>query len=186
MIIWVIVGIIAVFLIVSIIWDGQREERMAIFLNHLEGVDGVPYKDGISVRVQTEVKCLQLEHNKNEILLPFNQIVSVNIITWEKTIVKALNPMAEGIVGGLIGGHTMAVVSAIDAKGRTRSEKVKVENALEIRYHPNGVHQTIKGITFGEVASKVMIVQFAKTLCKYANLPGPNFVEPKPQGPQYL
>lgn len=68
---------------------------------------------------------------KEKTILPFKQIVSVNFVTWEKTITKALNPLAEGIVGGLIGGDAMAVVSAINAKGRTRSEKVKVPFALE-------------------------------------------------------
>lgn len=180
------VCLVILFLVAALSVDGKREERIAIFLHHLEGINGIPYKDGISVRVQSKKECLQLEHNKNEILLPFKQIEQVNIITWEKTITKDLNPLAEGIVGGLIGGDAMAVVSAIDAKGRTRSEKVKVEGALEIQYYPAGEYQTVKCLVFGEVASQEMILQFAKTLCHYANLPGPNFITPQPKGPTYL
>ena len=86
----------------------------------------------------------------------------------------------------MIGGDAMAVASAIDAKGRTRSEKVKVENALEIQYYPQGEYRTAKYLVFGEVASKGMILQFANTLCKYANLPAPQYISPQPKGPAYL
>lgn len=188
---WIVLAVIilgGLFLVVAIIVSEQDEDRTTIFLNHLEGLNRAPYNDGVSVRIQVEGKRLQMVHKGNEIFLPFDQIEQVNIITWEKFFTRALDPVAEGLVGGAIGGDTMAVISAIDAKGRTRLEKRRVKNALEIQYHPQGEYQTVKRLAFGGIASPGMILQFAKNLCRYANLPGPNFIEPesKPQGPTYL
>ena len=117
--------------------------------------------------------------------MPFKQIVSVNFIVWEKTITKALSPLAEGIVGGLIGGDTMAVVSAIDAKGRTRAEKVKVEGALEIQYHPKGDSRTVKSIVV-DPSVRSTGEKWARTLCRCAGLPEPRYITPQPKGPTYL
>lgn len=173
---------------------GKKEPRMpkyaaAINMNHVNGLGDIPYIDRVGLVVLTGESNLEVEHNKNKIILPLNQITQINIITWEKTITKELNPLAEGIVGGLIGGDTMAVVSAIDAKGRTRQEKVKLENALEIIYHPRGDMRTTKRLVFwdkSDFSAKKDTIRFAEKLCRLANLPGPNFVEPKPKGPTYL
>lgn len=187
---WIVLAIVilvVLFLVIAFTVDGEREERIAILLHHLEGLSGYGYKDNVGLEIKKDKAYIEFENSKKEkTILPFKQIVSVNFVTWEKTITKALNPLAEGIVGGLIGGDAMAVVSAINAKGRTRSEKVKVEGALEIRYYPQGEYQAEKCLVFGEVASQYMICQFAKTLCRYANLPTPQYITPKPKGPTYL
>ena len=137
---WIVLAIVilvVLFLVIAFTVDGEREERIAILLHHLEGLSGYGYKDNVGLEIKKDKAYIEFENSKKEkTILPFKQIVSVNFVTWEKTITKALNPLAEGIVGGLIGGDAMAVVSAINAKGRTRSEKVKVEGALEIRYYP--------------------------------------------------
>ena len=163
------------------------EDQWGLPSDHLEGVAGYGYKEYIGLGIEKDKGYVDFENLKKEqTILPFSQIVQVNFITWEKTIVKALNPMAEGLVGGIIGGHTMAVVSAIDAKGRTRSEKVKVKNALEIQYHPKGDFRTIKSIIVDPGLPRSMGEKWAKTLCRCAGLPSPQRIEPKPQGPQYL
>lgn len=161
----------------------------ALNMNHIEGLKTIPYNERVGLVVHTGESNLEIEYNKEKILLPLSQIAQINIITWEKTVDKALNPLAEGIVGGLIGGHTMAVVSAIDAKGRTRSEKIKLEKALEIQYHPQGDYRTIKRLVFwdkSDFAGKKDTIRFSEKLCRLANLPGPNFITPEPQGPTYL
>ena len=79
----------------------------------------------------------------------------------------------------------MAVVSAIDAKGRTRTEKVKAPYALEIQYHPKGDSITVKSIILDPVV-KSMAKEWAETLCKYAYLPEPQYITPQPKGPTYL
>lgn len=151
---------------------------------HLEGLNGIAYNAHIALRTWPDERHVILKCPE-EMILPFNQIIQVNFITWEKTIVKALNPLAEGIVGGLIGGDTMAVVSAIDAKGRTRSEKVNVPYALEIQYHPKGDFKTVKSVIISPTI-KGTAKEWAETLSKYANLPAPQYIQPEKKGPTYL
>ncbi|WP_251318639.1 hypothetical protein [Flintibacter muris] len=153
--------------------------------DHLEGLGGASLQERIRVFTDKNSEWVEFEVQKNKTILPFSQIVQVNFIPWEKTITKALNPLAEGIVGGLIGGETMAVVSAIDAKGRTRAEKVKVPHALEIQYHPKGDFRTVKSIILDPVV-KSMAKEWVETLRKYANLPEPRYITPQPKGPTYL
>ena len=163
------------------------DEQYGMSTSHLEGVEGYQYNDYIGVLIKRNEGYLRLEDRKKKIIiLPFSQITQVNFITWEKTIVKALNPMAEGLVGGLIGGHTMAVVSAIDAKGRTRSEKVTVERAIEIQYHPRENLRATKSMVFSSHLTRNDTVKWVKTLCKYAELPDFKIIPPKSHGPQYL
>ncbi len=163
------------------------DDQWGLGTEHLEGIKGYSYKDYIGLEVKRAEECVEFENlNKQKILLPFKQIISVNFITWEKTLVKDLNPLAEGIVGGLIGGSTMAVVSAIDAKGRTRSEKVKVEGAIEIQYHPQGDSRAIERIVVDPGHPKSMGEKWAKTLCRCAGLPEPRHIEPEAKGPTYL
>lgn len=163
------------------------DEQYGMPADHLEGVEGYSYNDYFGVRIKKDEEYVRLEDSqKQQIILPFKQIEQVNFITWEKTLVKALNPMAEGIVGGILGGSTMAVVSAIDAKGRTRTEKVKVEGAVEIRYHPKGDFRTIKILVFRSHLTWNDTLKWAKTLCKYANLPDYKIIHPEEKGPTYL
>lgn len=167
--------------------------QAAIHINHVEGLSGVPYLEGVGAEVRTGETNLELEYRKGsekeKVILPLSQIVQINIITWENTILKALNPMAEALVTGMIAGDAMAVAAAVDAKGRTRQEKVKLENALEIIYHPRGDMRTTKRLVFwdkSDFPAKKDTIRFAEKICHLANLPGPNFVEPKPKGPTYL
>ena len=167
--------------------------QAAIYTNHVEGLSGVPYLEGVSAEVRTGETDLELEYSKGnkkeKVILPLNQIVQINIITWENTIIKPLNPMAEALVTGMIAGDAMAVAAAVDAKGRTRQEKAILERALEIQYHPRGDFSATKRLVFWsklEFSSKKNTIQFAEDICRLANLPGPNFVEPKPKGPTYL
>lgn len=153
--------------------------------DHLEGLGGASLQERIRVFTDKNNEWVEFEVQKNKTILPFSQIISINFIPWEKTITKALNPLAEGIVGGLIGGDAMAVVSAIDAKGRTRSEKVKVPCALEIQYHPRGDSRTVKSIILDPLV-KSMATEWAETLSKYAHLPEPQYITPQPKGPTYL
>lgn len=190
MINWIILAV--VILVIAIIFlfivvDGSKEYQWGMPADHLEGVSGYQYNDYIGLGIEKDDGYLELENRQKEkIVLPFKQIVSVNFVTWEKTITKALNPLAEGIVGGLIGGDAMAVVSAIDAKGRTRSEKVKVKEAVEIKFHPRGDSQAIKSLLFRSHLTRNDTMKWARTLSKYANLPTPQYITPKPKGPTYL
>lgn len=162
------------------------DEQYGMPADHLEGITKYQYNDYIGLFIDRKNEYLELEdRQKEKIILPFTQIEQVNFITWEKTIVKALNPLTEGIVGGLIGGDAMAVVSAIDAKGRTRSEKVKVEGALEIRYHPKGDFRTVKSIVV-DPSARSTGEKWARTLCRCAGLPEPRYITPQPKGPTYL
>lgn len=161
----------------------------SIYMEHMEGIEFLPYNEGVALRIRPGESCIEMECKKEKIFLPFSQITQINIITWEKIITKNLNPMAEAFVTGMIAGDAMAVAAAVDAKGRTRTEKVRKENALEIQYRPKGNPLTVKSLVFwdrADFSTKRDTIQFAKTLCHYANLPGPNFVEPKPKGPTYL
>ena len=81
---------------------------------------------------------------------------------------------------------TMAVVSAIDAKGRMRSEKVKVEKAVEIQYYPKENSVSIKNLVFKSGMTRGTTLQWAKTLCRCAGLPEPRHIEPEAKGPTYL
>lgn len=159
------------------------DEQYGMPADHLEGLAGYQYNDYIGAGIEKEEDYLELEDRKKQkVILPYKQIVSVNFVTWEKNIVKALNPLAEGIVGGIIGGDAMAVVSAIDAKGRTRSEKVKVERAVEIQYHPKGDLRTVKSLIFRSHLTRNDTIKWANTLCKYANLPAPQYITPSQRG----
>lgn len=162
------------------------EDQWGITVGYLEGLDGIPIKERIGLVTKEEEKYVEIEVQKSKIILPFSQIIRINFIPWEKTVTKALNPLAEGIVGGLIGGETMAVVSAIDAKGRTRAEKVKVPHALEIQYHPRGDFRTVKGIILDPGYPMGQEEKWAKTLCRCANLPEPRYIQPEKKGPTYL
>lgn len=153
--------------------------------DHLEGLEGVSLQERIRVFTDKNNEWVEFEVQKNKTILLFSQIIQINFISWEKTVTKALNPLAEGIVGGLIGGDTMAVVSAIDAKGRTRVEKVKVPHALEIQYHPRGDFRAVKSIILEPVV-KSMAKEWAATLSKYAHLPEPRYIQPKEKSPTYL
>ena len=167
--------------------------QAAIYTNHVEGLSGVPYLEGVCAEVRTGETDLELAYSKGnkkeKVILPLSQIIQVNIITWEKMITKELNPLAEGIVGGLIGGDTMAIVSAIDAKGRTRQEKAILERALEIQYRPRGDSSATKRLVFWsklEFSSKKNTIQFAEDICRLANLPAPQYIQPEKKGPTYL
>ena len=182
---------------VSVLFGKKKQKApkclAAIYMEHMEGIEFLPYNEGIALRIRPgethiEMECKK-ENGKEKIFLPFSQIIQVNIIIWEKIITKALNPMAEALVTGIIAGDAMAVAAAVDAKGRTRSERVKKENALEIQYHPKGDSLTIKRLVFwdrADFSAKKDTIQFAEKLSPLANLPGPNFLEPKPKGPTYL
>lgn len=164
----------------------MSDEQWGLGSRHLEGAMGYGFKDYIGLGIEKDSQYIDFENLKKErTILPFKQIVSVNFIVWEKTITKALSPLAEGIVGGLIGGDTMAVVSAIDAKGRTRAEKVKVEGALEIQYHPKGDSRTVKSIVV-DPSVRSTGEKWARTLCRCAGLPEPRYITPQPKGPTYL
>lgn len=167
--------------------------QAAIYTNHVEGLSGVPYLEGVCAEVRTGETDLELEYRKGsekeKIILPLGQIVQINIITWENTIIKPLNPMAEAFVTGLIAGDAMAVAAAVDAKGRTRQEKVKLENALEITYHPRGDMRTTKRLVFwdkSDFPAKKDTIRFAEKLCRLANLPAPQYIQPEKKGPTYL
>jgi len=162
------------------------DEQWGLPAEHLEGLDKIPYEAHIGILTERDGRYVAFEFQKDKIILPFKQIEQVNFITWEKNIDKALSPLAEGIVGGLIGGHTMAVVSAIDAKGRMRSEKVKVEKAVEIQYYPKENPVSIKNLVFKSEMTRGTTLQWAKTLCRCAGLPEPRYITPEPQGPTYL
>lgn len=167
------------------------EDQWGLPSDHLEGLDNVGYKDYISLVTEEEKQCIviKLKAAGGLMILPFKQIEEVNFVTWEKIFVKALNPLSAGIAGGLIGGETMAVVSAIDAKGRTRAEEVRVEGAVEIQYHPKGDMQTVKRMIVKSCLTKGATLKWVKTLCRCAGLPGPNYPncsEPQSKGPIYL
>ncbi len=165
------------------------EEQFGMPSDHLEGVAGYQYNDYFGVRIKCNEGYIRLEDSQeHQTILPFNQITQVNFITWETTFTKAVSPLTAGIVGGLIGGDAMAVVSAIDAKGQTRTEKVKVENAVEIQYHPKGDLRTVKSLIFRSRLTRNDTIKWANTLCKYANLPAPQYITStqKPQGTTYL
>lgn len=163
------------------------DEQYGMPADHLEGIDGYQYNEYIGLGIETADKYLELEdRQKKKIFLPFKQIEQINFITWEKTIVKPVSPLAEGIVGGLIGGDAMAVVSAIDAKGRTRTENVRIERAVEIQYHPKDNSRIVKSLIFRSHLTRNDTMKWTKTLCKYAGLPGPNCSEPQSKGPIYL
>lgn len=173
---------------------GKKELQLpkylaAIHMNHIEGLETVPYNESVGLHVRPGETYIEMECGGEKIFLLFSQIIQINIITWENTIIKPLNPMAEAFVTGLIAGDAMAVAAAVDAKGRTRQEKVKLERALEIQYHSKGDLHTVKKLVFWDkldFSSKKNTIQFAEDICRLANLPGPNFVEPKPKGPTYL
>ena len=166
------------------------EEQFGMPSDHLEGVAGYQYNDYFGVRIKCNEGYIRLEDSQeHQTILPFNQITQVNFITWETTFTKAVSPLTAGIVGGLIGGDAMAVVSAIDAKGQTRTEKVKLERALEIQYHPMGDSRTIRKLVFWDkfdFAQKKDTIRFSEKLCRLANLPAPQYITPKPQGTTYL
>lgn len=186
---WIIagvVGLVAIFIVACFIVDGKIEDQWGLGADHLEGAAGYGFKDYIGLGIEKEAQYIDFENSKKEkTILPFGQIVQVNFITWEKTIVKPLNPMAEAAVTGLIAGEAMAVAAAIDAKGKTKSEKVKVTDALEIQYHPKGDMRTVKKIIV-DPCGRSTGQKWANTLCRCAGLPEPRYIEPQPKGPTYL
>lgn len=182
----VITAILGVMSILGFVEQKKVEERTVIHLDHLEGIEGFAYKAYFGLVIDRDDRCIEFECEKKKIRLPFSQICNANFITWEKTIIKPLNPMAEAFVTGLIAGDAMAVAAAVDAKGRTRAEKVKVEGALEIQYHPKGDFRTVKSIILGKEFMRTEITQFAETLCRCAGLPEPQYIQPEKKGPTYL
>lgn len=190
---WGVVVFSIIFFFSLAVWLYQTqvpEYTDSAYFCHLEGIKGYPYGTKISAYIKPDKKyilfSIRASKNEQEIILPFQQIEQINYVQWEKTVIKERSPMGEAFIGGLIGGDTMAVVSAIDAKGGSRAEDVKIKDAMEILYHPQGDFRTTKRIVLGKYSVQNEVYQFARSICKHANLPGPNFVEPKPKGPTYL
>lgn len=161
-------------------------EQWGLGSRHLEGLNGVDYNTSIALRTWPEKKHVVLKCQEEQIVLPFTQIVQINFITWEKTFARERSPTGEAFIGGLIGGEAMAIASAIEAKGKTKAEKVKVTDALEIQYRPRGDYRTIKSIIVDPGHPRSHAVQWAETLCRCAGLPGPQYITPQPKGPTYL
>lgn len=168
-------------------------EQTGIAAKHLEGLDGVLYNTSMGLLIKREERYVSLDigpgsqKQREERILPFDQIVGVDFITWEKTFRRARSPFSEGLAGGVLGGDTMAVISAMDAVGRTRIEDVKVDFALQIRYHPRGDLRVVKRIVI-EPHVKSSGKNWADTLCWHAGLTRARFIEPErtPRGPTYL
>ncbi|RKI71837.1 hypothetical protein D7V91_00495 [bacterium 1xD42-67] len=168
-------------------------EQTGLPARHLEGLEGVLYNTRVGLLTDTENRhvALTIHHplkKGDEVrILPFDQIAGVDFVTWEKTFRRARSPFSEGLAGGVIGGDTMAVISAMDAVGRTRIEDVKVDFAVQIRYHPKGDLRTVRRIVVGDVV-KSTAKNWADTLCWHAGLTRARFIEPErtPRGPTYL
>lgn len=171
----------------------MNQERRYINTKHLEGLEGIPYDSHVGLLADTEKKyvTLTIRHpikwGEETRILPFDQIVGVDFITWEKTFRRARSPFSEGLAGGVLGGDTMAVISAMDAVGRTRIEDVKVDFAVQIRYHPRGDLRVVKKIVF-KPDFKKDCKEWADVLCWHAGLTRARFIEPErtPKGPTYL
>ena len=169
------------------------DEQWGLPAEHLEGLEGVLYNTNVGLYTDRENRhvALTIHHplkKGDEVrILPFDQIAGVDFVTWEKTFRRARSPFSEGLAGGVIGGDTMAVISAMDAVGRTRIEEVKVDFAVQIRYHPKGDLRVVKRIVVNP-HTKGFGKNWANTLCGYVGLPEPRFIEPErtPRGPTYL
>lgn len=171
------------------------DDQTGLPAEHLEGLEGVLYNTHVGLLTDTEKRhiVLTIRHppvlkkGVEERILPFDQIEGVDFVTWEKTFRRARSPFSEGLAGGVIGGDTMAVISAMDAVGRTRIEEVKVDFAVQIRYHPKGDLRVVKRIVVNP-HTKGFGKNWANTLCGYVGLPEPRFIEPErtPRGPTYL
>ena len=168
-------------------------EQTGLPARHLEGLEGVLYNTRVGLLTDTENRhvALTIHHplkKGDEVrILPFDQIAGVDFVTWEKTFRRARSPFSEGLAGGVIGGDTMAVISAMDAVGRTRIEEVKVDFAVQIRYHPRGDLRVVKKIVL-KPDFKKDCKEWADVLCWHAGLTRARFIEPErtPKGPTYL
>ncbi len=171
------------------------DDQTGLPAEHLEGLEGVLYNTHVGLLTDTEKRyvALTIKHppilkkGVEERILPFDQIAGVDFITWEKTFRRARSPFSEGLADGVLGGDTMAVISAMDAVGRTRIEDVKVDFAVQIRYHPKGDLRTVRRIVVGDVV-KSTAKEWADVLCWHAGLTRARFIEPErtPKGPTYL
>ncbi len=158
---------------------------------HLEGVPGCLYKQNIALITQQDRQLISIQigiEGKEIALLPFNQLVQVNHIVWEKTFTHKRDPVSEAFWGGVIGGPAVGVASAMAAQGNPRLEHVKYKKALEIRYHPGNNPSAINYIVVNPVLLTSMVEQWALTLARCAGLPEPRHIQPikMDAGPTYL
>lgn len=150
---------------------------------HIEGLLEWGFDETASLWVLKQDKVLEIQgRQKKVVLLPFEQIEAVRVITWRKLRSRPADVVGRALVGGAIGGDAGFLLGAISAQNDTVTKNVVLPNCIEIIYHPRGDANTSKSLVFEPVESnkKFYAQKFATEMCQVVGLQPPEFVEDSP------
>lgn len=150
---------------------------------HIEGLSEWNFDETASIWVLKQDQVLEIKgRQKKVVLLPFDQIKAVRIITWRKLRSRPADAVGRALVGGAIGGDAGFLLGAISAQNSVVTKNVVLPNCVEIVYHPKGDFRTIKSLVFEPVESnkKFYAEKFATEMCQVVGLPPPEIVGDEP------
>lgn len=152
-------------------------------LHHFEGLAQLGWAESCTVDILLNEKELKFSWKKKEVILPFNQLESVQLLTWRKTRVRPANSAGRALVGGLVGGDTGFMLGALSAQNEMVTKDVTIRPAIKICYFPYGEHRNTQHIILGPsgASAEKSVRLFAEAICYYAGIDGPEIIPDKPE-----
>lgn len=186
MYVWVIVAIIVALVISCVIHepDPRYYHQVSATTEHLEGLPEWRYGETTSIWVLKQERVLEIKGEKKKvILLPFDQIEKVRIITWRKLRSRPADAVGRALVGSVIGGTSGMLLGALSAQNDVVTKTVSRPNCIEIIYHPKGNFRITQSLVFEPVESnkKYYAEKFATDMCRVIGLSPPEIAGDEPK-----
>lgn len=165
-----------------------EKRRTWLRCRHLEGIPGAYFDASVSIYVLPADRQIGMQCKEEKHLLPYEQICRLGFITWERTVSRERSVYGGAMMGLMLNDPALAVVGAIDAKGKYDSRLVRRENALEIVYNPQGDKNRRGRLVFWSEGMELL--QFCNALADEVEIPVPRSLNPpelkKGSGPNIL
>ena len=180
-----IIAVIGIILLVSSEMDKRKTKGRECGAVCLDGLPG--FKREQAVHLTLDIKDLSLlfdDRKEQKVALKFRQITKLNYIDWEGDISRWVAGSDGYSYPGLFEGTRVYVPPT---EGYSKTEKLRVKQALEIQYRDQrGIPRSIvlDASKDGSYAEALL-----ESLCRCTRLPAPQYIKPvKPvkPGPKYL
>ena len=155
LVIFVWVCVYAFFIFMYFKEKHNRKRHTEEFMEHnnykyacgVSFVSGLPLAEDLPVELYLSKDKLHINSytSNNEYELPYSKIVSVQSTTKKEVYLKDKSTVGRGIVGGLIGGTSGAII------GTSSANKTETQNVLYIHIFYNDKDDRISSITFSSL-----------------------------------
>lgn len=151
---WVCAYAFLIFMYFKEKYESKRNAEYFLEHNNYKYACGVSFVSGLPLAEDLPVE-LYLSKDKlhinsytsnNEYELPYSKIVSVQSTTKKEVYLKDKSTVGRGIVGGLIGGTSGAII------GTSSANKTETQNVLYIHIFYNDKDDRISSVTFSSLS----------------------------------